>query len=166
MIKKINILTLLLLSNFSNNLNSMQPSDVKEKESKSIAQYLDPIKISDTEESENIQPDLNLSNLPQEITQSIIQTIVASKIVNFYLNKIKNINNIFQLYSIEIEQIKKELTAELSNLLSTSKRLRNNALSVIKNSIKQIKKAFRKKRENLIFNIKTEYNYLDESLLF
>ena len=100
MIKIKNINLILLLSLLNNNLNSMQPSDVKEKESESIAQYLDPMEISDTEESKKTE----LSNLPEEIIQLIIH-----KIIEPHIEKIKNIDNIFELYSIEKKNIKKGL---------------------------------------------------------
>ena len=69
-IKNINLILLSILLN--NNLNSMQSSDVKEKESESIAQYLDPMEISDIEESKSVE----LSNLPEEVRQYITYQII------------------------------------------------------------------------------------------
>jgi len=165
-IKNINLILLSILLN--NNLNSMHPRDVKEKEKEreTISQDLDPMQIDDTEESEKIE----LLNLPEEIIQLIIYKIIDPKLIESYIEKIKKIDNIVTLYSIEKKNIKKGLKKELINLLLTSKSLNNSVLASIKNAIIQILRIREKElRDNSIYrdrnlnslNIGLKYLILD-----
>jgi len=132
----------------------MQPKDVKEKEkeSESISQDLDSVQIDDTEESEKIE----LSNLPEEARQYIIYQMIDP-----YINRIKNIDNIFDLYSLDVIKIKGIITKELINLLLTSKASNDSALDTIEYSINQIKRIIKNKEKELIDNIKSNYKSLD-----
>ena len=132
-IKNINLILLSILLN--NNINSMQPKDVKEKK----------------KEREKIE----LSNLPEEARQYIIYQMIAPYIEP-YINRIKNIDNIFDLYSLDLSQIKKVITKELMNLLSASKASNASALGVINH-----KRIIEKKEEELTDNIKSNYEKLD-----
>ena len=55
------------------------------------------MEINDTQESKKIEPSnlIELSNLPEELRQYIIYQMIAPHIEP-YINKIKNIDNIFE----------------------------------------------------------------------
>jgi len=168
MIKKINVLSLLLLSNFNSKLNSMQTSDLEDLENQSnnteeienIEKDLNSLQTSAIKDSGKIEQYLQTLNMPEEIIQLIIQ-----KIIEPYINKIKNIDNIFKLYFIEIDQVEKDLRKELINLSLTSQSLKNSTSSAVDCAIKQIINIIKEKEKELKDDIIVKYKDLDIEIL-
>jgi len=147
---KIKIINLILLLNLLNkNLNSMQSNNIKELEN--IEQNLSLTSYAEY---------LTLSNFPEEIIQLII-----GKIIENYISQIKHIDNIFELYSIEIKKIRKKLTKKLFGLSLTSKKLNHSVRNFIEYSIEQMPRMIKEKEKKLMNDIIIKYQNIDRNTL-
>jgi len=157
MIKKLNILSLLLLFNFNDNIISMKVSDL-------------------ANEPENLEQNSAFLNLPEEIIQSIIAQLIDTNKIDNFLKKIKDAENIFQLYSLKamnykniLINFKKELIANLNNIGQTSLQLSYSAKYYVNKLIKyyryKLRYKFEEKEQEFIKEIKEQYAYYDQDKL-
>jgi len=152
MIRKTNYF-ILLLSNFNNNLNSMQISNLLSNNSTTI-KCNETIKIN----AIPLKKYPSFLNLPEEIKQYIIEQLIDINKFNDIIEKIKNTDNIFELYSLDIMNFKKELIKDLKNLRLTSHQLKDSA----QHYINKFKNAFKEKEKVFIKDIKEKYVNYDQ----